>query len=40
MYAGGYDLSPLIAWLAIMFVRWFLVRTLFDVAYSMRSGVP
>jgi YggT family protein len=35
-YGGGYDLSPLIAWIAIMFIRWFVVRTLFDLAYAMR----
>jgi|ERR1051325_6553781 YggT family protein len=39
VYAGGFDLSPIVAWLAIMFLRWFLVRTLFDLASSMRTGV-
>ena len=34
--AGAYDLSPLIAWVAIMFIRWFVVRSLFDLAYAMR----
>jgi YggT family protein len=36
VYAGGYDLSPLIAWLAIMFLRWFVVRSLYDLAYTLR----
>ena len=37
-FAGGFDLSPLIAWLVIMFLQRFLVRTLFDLAYSLRTG--
>src|ERR1044071_1800084 len=38
-YGGGYDFSPVIAWLAIMFLRWFLIPTLFDLAHSVRAGV-
>ena len=37
-YAAGVDFSPIIAWLVIMFLRWFLVPTLVDMANSMRSG--
>ena len=32
---GGFDFSPLVAWLAIMFVDRFLVRSLYDLAYRM-----
>ena len=32
----GFDISPLIAFFIILFVRGFLVRTLFDLAYKMR----
>ena len=30
------DISPIIAFLAILFVQSFLVRTLFDLAYRLR----
>jgi len=30
--AGGYDLSPIVVWLAVLFLQRFLVRTLFDLA--------
>lgn len=32
---GGFDLSPLIAWVAILFLQRFLVRSLYDLAYRM-----
>jgi YggT family protein len=32
---GGFDLSPLIAWLGILFLQRFLVRSLYDLAYKM-----
>ncbi len=30
------DVSPIIAYLAIIFLRYFLVQTLFDIGYSFR----
>lgn len=33
----GIDISPLIAFLIILFLKGFLVRTLFDLAYTLRS---
>ena len=32
---GGFDLSPLIAWLGILFLQRFLVRSLYDLASRM-----
>ncbi len=32
----GIDISPIIAFFGIMFIKSFLVRTLFDIAYRMR----
>jgi YggT family protein len=36
VYAGGFDLSPLVAWVAILFLQRFLVRSLYDLAYTLR----
>ena len=36
VFAGGWDLSPVIVWIAIMFLQRFLVRSLYDLAYAMR----
>lgn len=33
----GIDISPIIAVLAIMFLRWFLIRTLVDLALRLKS---
>lgn len=35
---GGLDLSPLIAILAIMFIKRFLVATLIDMAFRLKTG--
>jgi YggT family protein len=32
MIYGGYDLSPVVVWIAIVFLQRFLVRTLYDLA--------
>jgi YggT family protein len=32
VFAGGWDLSPVIVWIAIIFVQRFLVRSLYDLA--------
>jgi YggT family protein len=36
MLGGGFDLSPIIVWLAILFIRRFLIQSLYDLAYSLR----
>jgi YggT family protein len=33
---GGFDLSPIAVWLAVMFLQRFLVQTLFDLANRLR----
>src|SRR5262245_46263890 len=33
--AGGFDLSPLVIWLVVMFLQRFLVRSLYDLAYAL-----
>lgn len=32
MVYGGYDLSPIAVWVAILFLQRFLIRTLYDLA--------
>lgn len=32
---GGFDFSPLVAWLGIVFLQRFLVRSLYDLAYRL-----
>jgi len=36
MYNIGIDLSPIFAILALVFVRWAVVKTLFDIAVRLR----
>src|SRR5216117_1954632 len=36
--AGGLDLSPLVVWIAIVFLQRFLVQTLYDLARSLHYG--
>jgi YggT family protein len=36
LVGGGFDLSPIIVWLAILFIRRFLIQSLYDLAYSLR----
>jgi YggT family protein len=36
LFAGGYDLSPIVVWLAVVFLQRFLVRSLYDLAYSIQ----
>jgi YggT family protein len=33
---GGFDLSPIVVWLAVMFLQRFLVRSLYDLAYALK----
>ncbi len=34
--AGGFDLSPLAVWIAVIFLQRFLVRSLYDLAYTLK----
>ena len=34
--SGGLDLSPLLVWIAIVFLQRFLVRSLYDLAFTLR----
>jgi YggT family protein len=34
--AGSFDLSPLVVWIAVMFLQHFLVRSLYDLANTLR----
>jgi YggT family protein len=36
LIAAGFDLSPLVVWLAIWFIKRFLVQSLYDIAYALR----
>ena len=36
LFAGGFDLSPIVVSLAIWFIKGFLVRSLYDLAYALR----
>ncbi len=36
VYAGGLDLSPVVVWIAVLFLQRFLVRSLYDAAYALR----
>jgi len=35
VFVGGFDLSPIVVWIAILFLRYFLVRSLFDLARAI-----
>ncbi len=36
LQAGGFDLSPIIVWIAVLFLQRFLVRSLYDMANALR----
>jgi YggT family protein len=36
VFAGGFDLSPIVVWLAVVFLQHFLVKSLVDLAYALR----
>ena len=36
LFAGGFDLSPIVVWIAIIFLQRFLVRSLYELAYALR----
>lgn len=35
MNSGGFDLSPIVVWLVVMFLQRFLVRSLYDLAQAI-----
>ena len=36
MTAAGFDLSPIVVWLGVLFLQHFLVRSLYDLAQALR----
>jgi YggT family protein len=36
VYAGMFDLSPIIVWIGMLFLQHFLVRSLYDLAHALR----
>jgi YggT family protein len=36
MTAAGFDLSPIVVWLGILFLQHFLIRSLYDLAQALR----
>jgi YggT family protein len=36
VFAGGFDLSPIVVWIIVIFLRRFLVQSLYDLAYALR----
>jgi uncharacterized protein YggT (Ycf19 family) len=34
--AGGFDFSPVVVWIAIVFLQRFLVRSLYELAQTLR----
>ncbi|HXG50988.1 MAG TPA: YggT family protein [candidate division Zixibacteria bacterium] len=39
VYAGGFDLSPILVWIAVIFIQQFVVRSLYDLARVLGSGM-
>lgn len=37
-FMGGLDVSPIVVMLAIYFIQWFVVSTLLDVAFKLKTG--
>jgi YggT family protein len=36
VHAGGFDLSPIVVWIAVIFLQRFLVQSLYDLAHTLR----
>lgn len=36
VFAGGFDLSPIVVWILVIFLRRFVVQSLYDLAYALR----
>jgi YggT family protein len=35
VFAGGFDLSPIVVWIVVIFLRRFLVQSLYDLASAL-----
>ncbi|MGH7825554.1 MAG: YggT family protein [Candidatus Binatia bacterium] len=35
-FAAGFDFSPIVVWIGILFLRRFLVQSLYDLAHTLR----
>jgi YggT family protein len=36
VYAGGFDLSPIVVWIVLLFLQWFLIPSLHQLADTLR----
>ncbi len=36
LYAGGFDLSPIVVWIAVIFFQRILIQSLYDLANALR----
>ena len=36
VYGAGFDLSPIVVWIAVIFLQRFVVRSLYDLANALR----
>lgn len=36
VFAAGFDFSPIVVWLAVIFLQRFLVRSLYELAYALK----
>jgi YggT family protein len=36
VFAGGFDLSPIVVWIVVIFLRRFFVQSLYDLASALR----
>jgi YggT family protein len=36
VFAGGFDLSPIVVWVVVIFLRRFVVQSLYDLAYALK----
>jgi YggT family protein len=36
VYLGGFDLSPVVVWIGVIFLQRFLVHSLYDLAHTLR----
>jgi YggT family protein len=36
VYGTGFDLSPIVVWIAVIFLQRFLIRSLYDLANALR----
>jgi YggT family protein len=36
VFAAGFDLSPIVVWILVIFLRRFVVQSLYDLAYALK----